>query len=306
MKICLFGNKALTREFLKYCYGEEVHIDSLISVSTNKDSSRLIAGFDANLQEYANDHGTRIYLAPKYSLNDEASLNYINEEKFDLGISLGWQRLIPDEILETFGHGVFGWHGSMFEFPNGRGRSPINWSIRLGGEIIHLNFFRYDAGVDTGQLYETIEVPILQSDYISDVQAKVLEIQKGGFSRLLKSMNEGKLRLTNQPGGPFIDFPKLTEETGLIEVSKMTRKMALNIVRSCSSPFPGAFAISECGNFKLRIWKARLAEDTGQVPETSSITKNDNDFYLRFVDGLLLVTEYQIVHGEYADTFALR
>ena len=257
-------------------------------------------------RQYARSVGCNIFLTSKYSLNNEESLNFFSTEKFDLGICLGWQRLIPSEILETFCNGVFGWHGSLFKFPNGRGRSPINWSIRLGANKIYLNFFRYDAQADNGALYETIDVNIEPNEYVSDVQRKVLNVQKKGFLRLISSIRNQDLVLKEQPVGPFIVFPKLTEGSGLIEVGKISRNEALDIVRSCSHPFPGAFVVSDSTEFKLRVWRARLSESSNHMIDKYELKKSNSGFLIRFCDGLIEVDDYEVVYGDFSLVKRLR
>ena len=227
MKICVFGNKHLTKEFIELCFSQGVPIDTLICISTSEVDTKQISGFDSYLASHAKSLGCRIFFAKKYSLNDEASLKFFAEEKFDLGIRLGWQRLIPGEILKTFSNGVFGWHGSLFKFPNGRGRSPINWSIRLGAKKIYLNLFRYDSEADNGALYETIGVDIGPNEYVSEVQKRLVFIEKDSFLRLISSIKNRTLLLKEQPVGPFIMFPKLSEESGFVQVAKITRDEAL-------------------------------------------------------------------------------
>lgn len=298
MKICIFGNKHLTKEFIELCFKEDIHIDTLVSIATSEVDSNQISGFDSDLVSYAKSIGCHIFLAKKYSLNDQVSLNFFIEKKFDLGICLGWQRLIPEKILEVFSNGVFGWHGSLFKFPNGRGRSPINWSIRLGAKKIYLNFFRYDSQVDNGSLYETIDVDIEADEYVFDVQKKMVVIQKNGFLRLISSIKNNSLFLKEQPTGPFIVFPKLSEESGFIEVKKMTRDEALNIIKSCSHPFPGAFVVSESKKFKLRIWRAHATASSQLKVNKFNCKKIYNTYFIRFCDGLLEVDDHKELYDD--------
>jgi len=298
MKICIFGNKHLTKKFIALCLSEGVNFDTLVSISTSKVDSDQISGFDSNLVAYAKSTECNIFLTKKYSLNDKESLNFFLEQKFDLGICLGWQRLIPDEVLETFSNGIFGWHGSLFKFPNGRGRSPINWSIRLDARKIYLNFFRYDSQADNGQVYETVEVNIEASEYISELQEKLLVVQKNGLLRLISSINNNSLVLKKQPTGPFIVFPKLSEGSGLIEVKKMTLDEALNIIKSCSRPFPGAFVISVSKKFKLRIWRAYATDSSEIDVDKFTCRKISNTFFIRFCDGLLQVDDFEELYGD--------
>ena len=60
MKICFFGNKQLTREFLEYCVNEGVLIDTLVSISTSEVDADQISGFDSTLVSYARSVGCNI------------------------------------------------------------------------------------------------------------------------------------------------------------------------------------------------------------------------------------------------------
>jgi len=126
MKICVFGNKGLTSSLLLHLAEHDYQVSALVSVGDGATDLRLISGYDSNLQNIAENLQIERFACRSYSLNKQSDIDYFHTRNFDLGICLGWQRLIPDEIRATFRHGVFGWHGSMFRFPNGRGRSPIN------------------------------------------------------------------------------------------------------------------------------------------------------------------------------------
>ncbi|MBK8606779.1 MAG: hypothetical protein IPN82_08085 [Chitinophagaceae bacterium] len=65
----------------------------------------------------------------------------------------GWQRLFPEEILETISIGAIGIHGSSELLPKGRGRSPINWSIIQNKKRFIIQYFLIKAGVDDGDIF---------------------------------------------------------------------------------------------------------------------------------------------------------
>ena len=121
-------------------------------------------------------------------MNSDEDFAFFKKNKFDIGICTGWQRLIKADILNSFSLGIFGWHGSMFEFPNGRGRSPLNWSIRLGGRKVYHNLFKYDVGADDGAVFDTKILSIRDSDYIEDLQNKAIKhICESAHALILKS-----------------------------------------------------------------------------------------------------------------------
>ena len=91
-----------------------------------------------------------------YTLNSEDFDNM----KFDLGIVYGWQRLIPQKVLDKFNIGVFGFHASPLGLPACKGRSPLNWSIIEGRDKTFNHFFKYNEKVDDGHIYSITKFEI--------------------------------------------------------------------------------------------------------------------------------------------------
>jgi len=303
MKICVFGNKTLTSELLMHLHANGFPIDTLIKVRNADKYQKTISGFSTELDKHAQDLGIKVHEVHNYKLTSKEDLDFFSDEKFDIGISLGWQRLIPGLVLASTGKGVFGWHGSGFRFPNGRGRSPLNWTIRLGLDKIYHNLFQYSEGVDDGLVYSTNVIPILPGDYISDLQVRVLKSIKSTCVELLTDAESNKVKLFKQPDLPYVTFPKLDEKSGWIQVKLLNCDTALNIIRSCSHPFPGAYVKCETGNLKIRIWKAVKCELESFECDDKNFIVKDNEMYLKFVDGMLRLESYEIegrgdlVHG---------
>ena len=158
-----------------------------------------------------------------------------------------------NNILNTFKYGVFGWHGSGFNLPNGKGRSPLNWSIRLGCKKVFHNCFKYSENPDEGDIFDIKKILIDDEDYIYDLQVKALEHIKESSVKLINSIINSDLTLKQQPKHPSIWLPKLSEESGLLTLDNMIMRDAINITRSCSHPFPGAFIRLNEDNGIIRI-----------------------------------------------------
>ena len=62
---------------------------------------------------------------------------------------MGWQRLIPDNILSSTKIGIFGMHGSSEGLPKGRGRSPLNWSLILNYKYFSTSLIKYDNSINS-------------------------------------------------------------------------------------------------------------------------------------------------------------
>lgn len=294
MKIVVFGNKTSTSEFLKNLISKGFKPSCLVTLSNDQKSKIEISGIDREIEKIALDNNINIFNPSGYSLKEELDLNYFKNNNFDIGFSLGWQRLIPSSILMSIKNGIFGWHGSCFQFPHGRGRSPINWSIRLGSNKIFHNCFQYSSNADNGKVYDTQIIKIESKDYISDIQLKALEHIKTSSVAIINSIQSKSLTLRKQHDGAFIELPKLSEEDGFIQSKIMNTDQALNIVRSCSHPFPGAFLRSKNKKI-LRIWRMNKIAKKSNNQAGSLVLNSSKNFVLSFNDGLAEITKYDIL-----------
>lgn len=291
MKICIFGNRENTLSLIKVISRTFPRsVIDLVTLHPKNGSVTMISGFYNNLKQHAAPYISECLTINDYKLREPDFLEVVSKKQYDLGLSMGWQRIIPENILEKFQHGIYGWHGSCFQFPNGRGRSPLNWSIRLGANKIYLNLFKYSTGVDDGKIYKTYQMKISNSDYISDVQKKVLSISLDSAKDLIQDLLLNRVTLREQYDHPFVSFPKLSDESGELFPERMNVIDAYNIIRSCSKPFPGAF-IRDQENQKIRVWRGNYTVTDSVKKDT--IVYKDNKIFIKFIDGMITSSEYE-------------
>ena len=118
MEIILFGCKDTTLHISKLFHRKGVSIN-LITISPQKGLEQKVAGYE-DLTKYRELFKT-IYIAKKYNLNDENDFDYFKNLNPFLGFSIGWQRLVPERILNCFSCGVFGMMGARRIFLLGGG-----------------------------------------------------------------------------------------------------------------------------------------------------------------------------------------
>lgn len=295
MKICVFGNKKSTLFLLTNLLKNNYTDLTLITLNQKSKKNIEISGLEKNLDLFCNNNKVNLYKSKSYSLKKIIDNNHFKKNRYDIGFSAGWQRIIPLEILNTFKYGVYGWHGSGFKLPNGRGRSPINWSIRLGQKKIYHNFFKYDEEADSGGIFETKIIYIKSSDYISDIQDKALEHIKDSSIRLIKKAKLNSIKLQKQANYPSIIFPALNELSGQLYPCDLNANEALNIIRSCSKPFPGAYIV--LNKRKIKIWKAEKKSFKIKYRDKffpGKIILKKNKIYIHFKDGILESKDFQI------------
>lgn len=287
MRVGIFGNKATTVDLAKRI-APAVSELVLISLEEEVRNRAGVAGALENLSDMSSIANFRLVEVSDYSLRNSDCQLQIRELGLDLGLTYGWQRLLPHEVLRSFKHGVFGWHGSPFRLPYGRGRSPINWALRLGQQSFFHYLFRLREGADTGPIFDLMEIPIDPDDYIGHLLAKAHLNALRGSALLIEAARLGTILTVAQPQHQELWLPRLSPSDAILEPNCMTVSEALRIVRASSRPFPGAVLSLNVDNTEreLIVWRARVsphseAEDAQKVPGLT----------VSFLDGSVLIEE---------------
>src|SRR3990167_1187540 len=231
------------------------------------------------------------YRANTYSLKND--IEYFKNKKYDIGFCLGWQRLVPEEALNTFSFGVYGMHGSAFDLPIGRVRSPMNWALIEGRKSFYTNLFKYKPGIDDGDIVDKYKFEITDTDtaktmHIKNTMAMVFLVKKN----ILKIIN-GEISPTPQKNISPTFYPKRTYEYNLIDWTKSVHDIHRHI-RAVSEPFGSAYGF--IGEKKIIIKKAQVVNDefdfyNSTVGEVVSVVCDCP--IVKCFGGLLLIEEFE-------------
>jgi methionyl-tRNA formyltransferase len=257
------------------------------------------AEFDA----IAEAHDVPVYHPETYSMT-EADHDHFATRDADLLIVNGWQRLIPEEVLETFTHGALGNHGSAMGLPKGRGRSPLNWSLIQGYDRFLLSVIRLAPGADDGDVVTTRKFDVNEYDTIESLYYKVTVCLKEMFTECLGPVARGEWEFTEQAGEPTF-YPKRTPDDGDIHWGDSTRDV-YNLVRAVTDPYPGAFTFHE-GN-RIDVWEVRpFSTDIGMEADAGTIVDAfwTGEFVVATADGSVLVTDWE-ARDEWAPEAGMR
>lgn len=293
--VTLLGNNWSALALVKSLLADNLPPDLVVTLAPEARAKVSIAGASNELAEWVRQQGIPVYECASYRLNSECDRAFFADNSFGLGVCTDWQRLLPEPVLSAFADGVFGFHGSAMEFPNGRGRSPFNWSLRLGASTIYNNCFRYTSGADDGPVFNTTIIPVSPHDTIRTVQFKALIDYQVTIRRLLEAHRTGEIELTPQPVGASVWFPKLTPADSELRFGSMGLAAILNVVRASSKPFAGAFALTEAGE-RVTIWEAAAYEGPvdprwSSAPLGTVLAADLGSALVKCRDGLLFATE---------------
>ena len=296
--VTVFGNHRSTAALITSLIADGLKPDLVVTLSEEARGKVTIASGAGDLEEWCRSQGIAVHACRGYRLISEEDRAFFANAEFGIGVCTDWQHLIPEHVLNVFSAGVFGFHGSLFPFPNGRGRSPFNWSIRLGGASIFHNCFRYTPGADDGAVFNTTEITISPDEHVADLQFKALMDSRITIRRLLRAFRDDAIALTPQPTGASVWLPKLTPEDSRLQFAAHDVETMLNLIRASSPPFAGAFAETEQG-MAVRIWRARRYDGPldpdweGATPGTILVTALGG-ILIACRDGLLMATDISV------------
>lgn len=293
-KIAVFGCKTTTL-FLLENLNIPYPVRQLITISPEAGQKHDVADY-LDLKKIAEPKGINVYQAKYYSLKNPADQEFINSLNIDIAFVVGWQRLVPAEVLSGLSIGAFGMHGSSMNLPLGRGRSPMNWSLIEGRQVFYTNLFRYDPGVDSGDVVDTFKFQISPRDTAETMHFKNTLAMKYLIERNIEHLVHNDFKLTKQDDSVTPTYyPKRTPDDGLIDWAQDVQVIE-RLVRAVTQPFGGAFTFFE--DKKITIWGAQVFDlnDFGyeaQPAGTVAAVFESGKFLVKGFGGLLLVNAYE-------------
>jgi UDP-4-amino-4-deoxy-L-arabinose formyltransferase/UDP-glucuronic acid dehydrogenase (UDP-4-keto-hexauronic acid decarboxylating) len=287
-KIVVFGAKKSTISLME-TFKED--IDLIVTVSDTIKKNNHIAG-EGDVSEFAKINNIECYSTEDYSL--KSCVDFFQNNEFEMGISYGWQRLIPQYVLDRFKNGVFGTHASPLGLPYGKGRSPLNWSVIRGFNQVYFNLFKYVAKADSGMMYSTVKFEINNWDTIESIKMKDLIVTRIEVYKLINDYKNNTIKLFDQKDDiEETFFPKRSPKDGKINLMYDTIDI-YNLIRGTTRPFPGSFLIYD--ESEVIIWDAVPFDnklDFSECEVGEVIDFFDGQFILKSSDGTLLVKDFE-------------
>jgi len=276
---------------LKKLLKDSVRIDYIVSFTKEQDDKFSISGY-FDYSDIAKEYNIKQYIPKSYNFKDNDDLYFFKENKFDLIIQGGWQRLFPELVLNEISIGAIGVHTSPDLLPKGRGRSPLNWSLILDKKRQFLHMFLIKNGVDDGDIIDYEYFEINHFDDIKTLYYKNSLVTYRLFQKNLTNILDNKIEFKKQKGEPSY-FLKRTAEDGKIDWNNMDIDNIYNLIRALTKPYPGAFTYHK--NKKVLIWKAQIFDRSLIYPNASYgevVEKFNNDLIVNCLGGLLLISIY--------------
>lgn len=289
----VIGCRENTAEFIESLLNHHCPVSGIVTVSRQVAERNHGPGWTDLKMEFGRQ--IAVHVSDSYSLANPADQASLADCRADVGFCIGWQRLLPLWFLELHRNGVFGMHACANRLPNGRGRSPINWSVIEGATSLYAHIFRYNDQPDAGDLLSAPQISVEIHDDIQTLQQKARVVFCAEVIHHWQQLVHGTARLhpLNHSGEPERFYPKRTADDGMIDWNWPVPQI-VNWVRAQTRPYPGAFTLLD--GARLPIWRCG---GTGlhceALPGTVTEVFRDATCYVATGDQTLLhVLEHEI------------
>ena len=201
---------------------------------------------------------------PKGFKNGKAA-GTIRELKPDAIAVVAYGKILPQEVLDIPRMGCINLHGSLL--PRYRGAAPIQRAIIAGEEVTGLTAMMMDAGMDTGDIIDSIEIPV------GDMDAEALFNrmgEEGGpfLCRVLKDIENGNFARTPQNDSDATLAPPVEKSEGEFDFGRKASDI-VNLVRGLSMWPVASFSYEDK---RIKVCTASLSELEGQPGEIVSLS----------------------------------
>lgn len=291
-KIVMCGCHNVGAELIPKLINAGFEFSYFVCLDPEQGRKNKVSGY-YDFRDLASKHNIPVYIPNRYNLTSVKDIQFFENQNFDLLIQGGWQRLLPDAILNTLSIGAVGVHGSSDFLPKGRGRSPMNWSIIEGKKRFIAHLFLMKSGADDGDVFDYEDFDINEFDDIVTLYIKLAIVTERMILRSVPKLLEGSVDLRPQVGIPE-HYLKRCPEDGEIKWEIHDVNHIAAMVRAQTSPYPGAFGVLNGKNYY--VWKAQIFDTRIKFPEAKygDVVWNSSRYLIvNCRGGLLLITEFQ-------------
>lgn len=182
----------------------------------------------------------------------------------DAIIVVAYGLLLPAEVLAIPRFGCINVHASLL--PRWRGAAPIHRAILAGDLKTGVSIMAMDAGLDTGPVYASREVPIGSEDNTASLHDRLAALGATALVEVLDDIESRSPVPTPQPAQGASYAPKISKEEAAIDWTLPAEAIHRQI--RAFNPFPGAG--TKLGQDALKIWEAEIAArpSAGERPGT--------------------------------------
>lgn len=198
-------------------------------------------------------------------LRDGEAARLVRELAPELIAVVAYGRLLPKEILDIPPRGCVNIHASLL--PKYRGAAPIQRAVLAGETVSGVTAMYMDEGLDTGDIIESVPIPIDINDGAASMFEKMGEAGGELLVKTVEAIERGEAKRLRQNDADASFAPMLEKEEGLFSFFLAASEIH-NRVRGMNI-WPNAFFL--LGERKVKVLESALSDKAGEEGEILSL-----------------------------------
>ena len=223
-------------------------------------------------------------------MRDEATQAALAALRPDVIVVAAYGLIIPQPVLDLPPFGCLNVHGSLL--PRHRGAAPIAAAILSGDAVTGISIMRMDAGLDTGPVLATADLPIEPDDTTGSLMPKMAALGVQLLIATLPRWLRGEISPVPQDDSRATYALRIEKEAGQIDWSQP----AIYIERQVRAynPWPSASTIWRGQNLKIMQAHADLVAEVSAGAVTGQVLSLPGGCGVLTGEGVLRLDELQL------------
>lgn len=221
------------------------------------------------------------------SLKDAAAQERVRAVEADVMVVAAYGLILPQAVLNMPRLGCINIHASLL--PRWRGAAPIQRAILAGDSVTGVCIMQMEAGLDTGPVLLSAELPITADDTSATLHDKLATL---GAQLIVNALGCLPLPAIVQPDAGVTYAAKIEKSEAALDWRQPPGALIRRI--RAFNPFPGA--ISSLDGSPLKIWCAELTSECGEPGVVLAADKRG--IVVACGEGALRLTELQKAGGK--------
>ncbi len=193
----------------------------------------------------------------------------IKEYKPDLIVTCAYGQILSKEVLDIPPYGCINVHASLL--PKYRGGAPIERAILNGEEKTGITIMYMDVGMDTGDIIDKNEIPIMDTDTSETIHNKLSILGAEALLQVLPKIENKTVTRIKQDNSLASYAPIIKREDEHLDFNNFAKDI-FNHVRALNS-WPLANLI--LNDMEIKVIEGYIGEETSEKPGTiTKITKD--------------------------------
>lgn len=243
-RILVVGSVRFSLQMLKKLIEYKANVCGVVA----KRSSSYNADF-ADLGPFCDINGIPYHHA--VDVNSRVTVDWVRGLDSDLGLCLGWSRLLSNELLRVPRRGFLGFHPA--ELPKNRGRHPIIWALALGLRQTGSTFFWMEPEADSGSIASQKTISVSKQDDAASLYEKIERAAEVQLLEILTQLDSGHIPRLSQDATQISHWRKRSAADGRIDW-RMAAETIYDLTRAITRPYPGATFLH--GDQEFVLWKS--------------------------------------------------